>query len=88
MTNIHIDLRRITVEDWLTISGQEKLKQRAMDILDGWERLLLNNLDNYCWASPSFDRHSLVYVPKEKRRGERYFPDYRKMISYLMRYFK
>jgi hypothetical protein len=79
MTNIHIDLRRITVEDWLMVPGQDK--QRALDILDGWERLLLNNLNNYCWARVAtlrpYDRHSLVYVPKDKRHGEHYFTAYR-----------
>jgi hypothetical protein len=35
---------------YLTIPGQDKFKQRAMEILDGWEQLLLNNLDNCCWA--------------------------------------
>ena len=79
MTNIHNDLRRITVEDWLTIPGQDKFTQRAMDILDGWEQLLLNNLDSYCWTMVAslrpYDCHSLVYVPKDKRHGEHYFPD-------------
>jgi hypothetical protein len=77
MTNVHIDLRRIIVEDWLTIPGEDKLKQRAIDILGQWEQLLLSNdLDDYCWArvaSPSPPRycvHSLVYVPKDKRHGE------------------
>ena len=95
MTDIHIDLRRIIVEDWLAIPGQDTLKKRAVDILDKWEQLLLNNLDDYCWArilaSPSPPRScdilSLVYVPKDKRRGECYFPVYRE-IPYLMRYFK
>ena len=75
-TNIHINLRRILDEGWLTIPGQDKIKQRAIDILDEWEQLL-NNLDNYCWArvaSPSPPRPcdflSLVYVPKDKRHGE------------------
>ena len=27
MTNIHNDLRRITVEDWLTIPGQDKFTE-------------------------------------------------------------
>ena len=97
MTNIHIDLRRIIVEDWLTIPGQDKFKQRAMNILNKWEQLLLNNLDDCRWArvesrSPlrrrPCDHLSLVYVPKDKRHGERYFPAYREVISYPMRYFK
>jgi hypothetical protein len=81
MINIYIDLRRIIVEDWLTIPGQDKFKQMATDFLDEWEQLLLNNLDDYCWARvayppPSFvyvprDNHSLVYVPKDKCHGER-----------------
>lgn len=96
MTDIHIDLRRIIAEDWLTIPGQDTYKQRAMNILDGWEQLLLNNLDDYCWvrvASPSppiaqkWDYLSLVYVPKDKRHGESNFPAYRK-IPYPMCYFK
>ena len=77
MSNIHIDLRRILDEGWLTIPGQDKIKRRAMDILDGWEQLLLNNLDDYCWArvastSPPrpCDFLSLVYVSKDKRHGE------------------
>ena len=90
MTNIHIDLRRIIVEDWL--KGEDKLKQRAMDILSKWEQLLLKNLDGYRWARVSSrsplalqpngpcnhrSHLSLVYVPRDKRRGERYFPTYR-----------
>ena len=39
MTNIHVISRRIIVEDLITIPGQDNLKQ-----------LLLNNLDEYCWA--------------------------------------
>ena len=81
MTNIHVDLRRIIVEDWLTIPGQDKLKQRAMDILDKWDQLLLNNLDDYCWArvpsrsplallSNGCDHLSLVYIPRDKRHGK------------------
>ena len=67
-----------------------------MDILNRWERLLLNNLDEYCWASvasssPSKlvlnDPQSLVYVPKNKRHGEYYFSAYRK-ISYPIFYLK
>jgi hypothetical protein len=84
MTNIHVYLRRIIVEDWFTTLGQDKFRQKAMDILNGWEQLLLNNLDDYCWArvaSSPARYHSLVYVPKEKRRGERYVSDYRKMVS-------
>jgi hypothetical protein len=81
MTNIHIDLRRIIVEDWLAMPGQDKFKQRAVDILDKWEQLLLNNLDDCCWVriasgSPLLrvrDHLSLVYVPKDKRDGECYF---------------
>lgn len=46
----HIDLRRIVVEDWLTIPGQDKFKRRAMVILDEWEQLSLNNLEDYYWA--------------------------------------
>jgi hypothetical protein len=97
MTDIHINLRRIIVEDWLTIPGHDKLKQRALDILDKWGKLLLNNLDDYCWARVSSrsplrrrpcDHPSLVYVPKDKRRGERYFPTYREVIYYPIRYFK
>jgi hypothetical protein len=80
MTNIHIDLRRIIVEDWLAMPGQDKFKQRAVDILDKWEQLLLNNLDDCCWVriasgSPLLrvrDHLSLVYVPKDKRDGECY----------------
>ena len=88
MTNIHLDLRRIIVEDWLTIPGQDKLKQRAMAISDKWDQLLLNNLDDYCWArvpsisplallSNGCNHLSLVYVPKDKRRGKSYFSTYR-----------
>ena len=78
LTNIHIILRRIIVEGWLTIPGQDNLKQRAMDILNKWEQLLLYNLDYY-WArvassSQLLCDHSLVYVPKDKRHGKRYFP--------------
>ena len=93
MTNIHVYLRRIIVEDWLTTLGQDKFKQKAMDVMNGWEQLLLNNLDDYCWArvassSESPARyHSLVYVPRDKRHGERHFPAYSKIISYLMCYF-
>lgn len=46
----HIDLRRIVVEDWLTIPDQDKFKRRAMVILDEWEQLSLNNLEDYYWA--------------------------------------
>ena len=53
---------------------QGKLKRRAIDILDEWKQLLLNNLDDYGWAR-AFPRHgdepTLVYVAKDKR-GERY----------------
>ena len=73
---MHIDLHRIIVGDWLMIPGHDKLRQRAMSILDKWEQLLLNNLDDYCWArilSPQqFDNYPLVYVPKHKRHGEHY----------------
>jgi hypothetical protein len=97
ITNIHIDLRRIIVEDWLAMPGHDKFKQRAMDILDKWEQLLLNNLDDYCWvriASSSPLRPSdhlslsLVYVPKDKRDGECYFLAYKIMIPYFMPYIK
>jgi hypothetical protein len=98
MTNTHIDLRRIIVEDWLTIPGQEKFKQRAMDILDKWEQVLLNDLqvNDYFWArvaSPSsprpYNHHSLVYVPRHKRQGERHFPAYRDWeMLYLIRHFQ
>ena len=94
MTNIHVNLRRIIDEGWLTIPGQDKIKQRVMDILDECEQLLLNNLDDYCWArvasaSPPrpCDFLSLVYVPKDKRHGECYFSVY-KETPYLIRYFK
>ena len=70
-THIHIYLRRIVVEDW--ISGQDK--QEAIEILHEWEELLLNNLNDfdYSWARTSSQRlhdHSLVYIPKDKRQGE------------------
>ena len=90
MADIHVYLRRIIVEDWITIPGKVEFKQRAMDILDKWNQLLLNNFDDYCWArvpsrSPlgvlpnvACDHLSLVYVPEDKRRGERYFPTYMK----------
>ena len=90
MTDMHVHLRRIIDEDWLTIPGQDKLKQRAMDILDKWNQLLLNNFDDYYWARVpyrssleplphvAYDHLSLVYVPEDKRRGERYFPTHMK----------
>ena len=87
VSNIHVDLRRIIVEDWLTIPGQDKFKQRAMDILDRWEKLLLAHLDDYCWARVASNHLSLVYVPKDKRHGERYFPAYKEMFPYPIRYF-
>ena len=81
-THMHIDLHRIVVRNQLMIPGQDNLKQRAMNILDEWEQLLSNSLDDYCWARTSpqhLDNYSLVYIPEHKRQGEYYL-----RVSYLV----
>ena len=51
-----------------------KLKQRIVDILAGWDQLLLHDSSGYRWArtSPELHEFSLVYVSKSKSQGEHY----------------
>ena len=58
------------------LCDQDKLKQRVIEILAEWDRLLLNDSDlrDYRWAktSPELCDLSLDYVSKIKFQGERY----------------
>lgn len=45
-----------------------------MEILDGWDQILLNNVGDYRWARSSSDwsDYSLVYLSKDKHHGEHF----------------
>ena len=54
----------------MKLPDEDKLKQRVMNILAGWNQLLLNDFSGGGWARTSCD-FSLVYVSKSKFHGER-----------------